>query len=120
MAAQEWSAHDLKTHVRKNPNISIGDTTAWVVAETHGTALNLTVQYMLSGERRAKTLGSSTFHQRLGGEGGYGVEVCLTNTVFQRALEEMKAQNLANEEQWQILFEQAQKVLGDVLQAPRF
>ena len=47
----EWSAHDLKTLVRKNPKISIGEATAWVVTETRGTSLRIIVKYMMPGER---------------------------------------------------------------------
>ena len=117
LMAQEWSEHDFKTLVRKNPKISIGDATLWVVAETRGTALNLTVKYMLLGQGRGKNLGSSTFHPKVDGQGGYGVDAFLANKGFLRALEVMKAHNLADVEQWQFLLEQAKEVMDDVLPA---
>ena len=63
-----------------------------------------------------ENFGSYTFHPRPGGEGGYGINAFLTNKLFQRALEEMKAQNLASPEQWQILFQQAKNAMDDILQ----
>ena len=95
----EWSEYDLKALVRKIPKISIGEAKAWVVAETRGTALNLTLKYTPPGERRGKHLGSSTFHPRLGGDGGYGTIVFLASKMFQYVLLEIQAQNLANTEQ---------------------
>ena len=113
----EWSEYNLRTIVRKLPKVSIGEAKAWAVAETRGTALTLTVKYTPPGEHRGDNLGSSTFHPRPGGEGGYGTKVFLASKMFRYVLEKVQAQNLANTEQWQIWFEQAKMVLNDILQA---
>ena len=39
----------------------------------------------------------------------------MASMLFQRALEEMKAQNPADAEQWQMFFEGAKQVLGKFL-----
>ena len=78
----EWSEHDLKSFVRNIPRVSIGEAKAWVIAETHGAALNLTLKYMPPGEERQRNLGSSTFHPRIGGEGGYGTKAILASQAF--------------------------------------
>ena len=57
------------------------------------------------------TWGLAPFHPRLDGEGGYGAKAFLAAKLLHRALEEMKAQNLADAEQCHILFKHAIKVM---------
>ena len=91
MVDAQWSEYDLKTLVRKIPKVSVGEAKAWVVAETRGTALNLTLKYTPPGERRGQNMGSSTCHPELGGKCCYGMKVFLARKACQYGLQEIEA-----------------------------